>query len=134
MTCDTTRLAMQTGPDAAWPSGVAVHLAGCDDCAVAAVELSLRHAPAITVPPTFAVDVARRARLDTPPERPRISGAVVGAGAAAVLTAIALASFGTGGGTPALVPVAVLLLAAGEAIVLAAWTLHGDILRARVRR
>jgi hypothetical protein len=129
-----TRSALQAGAEAAWPPGIVAHLAGCDDCAAAAVELSLRHAPAIRVPPTFAVDVARRVRLDTAPERQRISGALVGAGAAAVLTALALASFGTAGATPAAVPVAVLLLTAGEAIVLAAWTLHGDIVRTRVRR
>jgi hypothetical protein len=134
MMCDMAQAAMQAGPEAAWPSGVVAHLTGCDACAAAAVELSLRHPPAIMVPPTFAVDVARRARLATPPERQRISGAMVGAAAAAVLTAIALASFGMAGGTPAAVPVAVLLLSAGEAIVLAAWTLHGDIVRARVRR
>ena len=134
MTCDMTRSALQAGPDAAWPPGVVAHLTGCDDCAAAAVELSLRLAPAITVPSAFAFDVARRVRLETPPERQRISGALVGAGAAAVLAALALAAFGTAGAMPAAVPVAVLLLTAGEAIVLAAWTLHGDVVRARVRR
>ena len=134
MTCEAIRAAMLAGGSAEWPPDLVAHLAECDDCAAFAVELSLRHAPAIAIPPTFAADVARRARLDTPPEAQRISGAAAGAGAAAVLTAIALASFGTAEGTAAVVPFAALLLACGEAIVLAAWTLHGDVVRARLRR
>jgi hypothetical protein len=125
---------MLAGHEAEWPPGAVAHLAGCDSCAAAAVELSLRHAPAIALPPTFAVDVARRARLDAPPEAPRISGAAVGAGAAAtVLSAIALASVGRAEGTAAVIHVAALLLACGEAIVLAVWTMHADVTRARWR-
>jgi hypothetical protein len=133
MTCEATRAVMLAG-DGAWPSDVQAHLAGCESCAVLAVELSLRQAPAIAVPPTFAADVARRARLEAPSEAQRLSGAAVGAGAAFVLIAFALAGVGTAGGTATVIPVAALLLACGEAIVLAAWTLHGDVVRARARR
>jgi hypothetical protein len=126
---------MLAGREAEWPSGLVAHLAGCESCAAAAVEQSLRHAPAITVPPTFGADVARRARLETPPEAMRISGAVVGAGAAAaILIATALASFGMAEGTGSVIPVAALLLACGEAIVLAVWTVEGDVVRAHMRR
>jgi hypothetical protein len=132
MTCETTRAAMLVG-DADWPSDLLAHLARCESCAMVAVELSLQQAPAIAVPPTFAADVARRARLEAPSEAQRLSGAAVGAGAAFVLIAFALAAVGTGDATAAVIPVAALLLACGEAIVLAAWTLHGDVVRARAR-
>jgi hypothetical protein len=125
---------MRSGGDVEWPSGVPVHLARCDDCAAVAVELSLRHAPVVAVPPTFAADVARRARLEAPPAARRISGVAVGAGTAALVIAIAVASFGTVEPTASVLPAAALLLACGEAIVLAAWTLHGDVVRARPRR
>jgi hypothetical protein len=120
--------------DAEWPAGVLQHVAGCDGCAAAAVELSLRHTPAIAVPPTFAVDVARRARLETPPGRRPLSGATVGIAAAAVLVGIATAWSGVSAPSAAVVPVAALLLACGEVIVLVAWTLDTDVTRASWRR
>ncbi len=136
MTCDMTRAAMQAGPEAAWPSTVVAHLTGCDDCTAIAVALSLERGPVIAIPPTFAIDVARRARLDTPTEPRRVSGVVAGICAAAVLAAVAFASFGTVVGMGAVEPVAIaaLLVACGEAIVLAAWTLDTDVTRARWRR
>jgi hypothetical protein len=133
MTCEATRSVMLAG-DVDWPSDVQAHLAGCESCAAVAVELSLQQAPAISVPPTFAADVARRARLEAPSEAQRLSGATVGAGAAFVLIALAFAAVGTVDVTATVIPVAALLLACGEAIVLAAWTLHGDVVRARARR
>lgn len=134
MTCEAVRAAMLAGREAEWPSGVLAHLAGCDSCAAAAVELSLQRAPAIAIPPTFAADVARRARLDAPPETPTLSGATVGVGAAGVLAGIAAAWFGVSDPATAVVPAAALLLACGEAIVLAVWTLNADVTRARWRR
>ena len=135
MTCDMTRAAMQAGPDAAWPSPSsriwpAARLRGDRRRVVAGTRA--RDA----IPPTFAIDVARRARLDTPTEPRRVSGVVAGICAAAVLAAVAFASFGTVVGMGAVEPVAIaaLLVACGEAIVLAAWTLDTDVTRARWRR
>jgi hypothetical protein len=134
MTCETTRAAMLTSGEAEWASGVLAHLAGCDACAAVAIDLSLRRAPDIAIPPAFAADVARRARLDAPPEMPRSSGVTVGIGAAGVLVGIAVVWLGVSGPPTAVVPAAAMLLACGEAIVLGVWTLHADVTRARWRR
>lgn len=134
MTCEATRTAMLAGAEGEWPSGVLAHLAGCDACAAVAVERSLQRAPAIAISPTFAADVARRARLDTSPAMPHLSGVTVGIGAAGVLGGIAVIWFGVSAPSTAVVPAAALLLACGEAIVLAAWALHADVTRARWRR
>jgi hypothetical protein len=134
MTCDAVRAAMLAGDEAEWPSGVLAHLAACDSCTDVAVERALRRAPAIAIPPAFAVDVARRARLDAPPEMPHLSAATVGIGAVSVLIGVAVAWFGLSEPSVAVVPAAALLLACGEAVVLAAWTLDTDVTRARWRR
>jgi hypothetical protein len=125
---------MLAGGEAEWPSGVLAHLAECDACADVAVERSLQRAPSIAIPPAFAADVARRARLEPPPDAPHVGGLAVGIGAAGVLSGIAAAWFGVSEPSTAVVPAAALLLASGEAIVLAAWTLHMDVTRARWRR
>jgi len=134
MTCEAVRAAMQADREAGWPSDALAHLAECDSCAAAAVELSLQRAPAIVIPPTFAADVARRVRLDAPPETPHLSGVTVGVGAAGVLVGIAAAWFGVSDPATAATPAAALLLACGEGIVLAVWTLNADVTRARWRR
>jgi hypothetical protein len=134
MTCEAVRAAMLAGGETEWPPGVLAHLAGCDSCADAAVERSLQRAPAIAIPPTFAADVARRARLDAPPEASHVSGLTVGIGAAGALAGIAAAWLGVSGERAAMLPAATLLLACGETIVLAAWTLHTDVTRAQWRR
>ena len=134
MTCEAVRAALLAGSEAEWPAGVLTHLAACDACALVAVEQSLHRAPAIAIPPTFAADVARRARLDTPPEVPHPRGVMVGIGASGVLAGIAVAWLGLSAPATAFVPVAALLLACGEAIVLTAWTLDTDVTRASWRR
>ena len=134
MTCETVRAALLAGGAAESAPGLLAHLAECDDCAAFAVELSLQRAPAVTVPSTFAADVARRARQDPPPEMPHLSGAGVGIGAAGVVVGLAATWFGLSDPSTAAVPIAALLLACGEAIVLAAWTLDADVTRARWRR
>ena len=134
MTCETVRAAMQAGYEAAWPSAVLAHLAECDDCAAFAVDLSLQRAPVPVIPRTFAADVARRARLEAPPELPHLSRVTVGIGAAGVLAAVAVAWFGVSEPSTAVIPLAALLLACGEAIVLAVWTLDTDVTRASWRR
>lgn len=65
---------------------------------------------------------------------PHLSGVTVGIGAAGVLGGIAVTWFGASAPSTAVLPAAALLLACGEVIVLAAWTLHADVTRARWRR
>jgi hypothetical protein len=125
---------MRAEREAAWPSGVRAHLAGCEDCAAIAIELWLQQAPASAIPSTFAADVARRVRQEASPERARPSGIAVSIGAAGILLGIAVAWIGVSGEPTAILPVATLLLACGEAIALAAWTLDADVIRARWRR
>ena len=120
--------------EAEWPSDVLAHLAGCDSCAAVAVEFLLQRAPEIRIPPTFAVDVARRARQDAPPEMGHLNGVTVGIGAAGMAAGLAAAWFGVSDRPTVVLPAAALLLACGEAIVLAVWTLHADVTRARWRR
>jgi hypothetical protein len=91
-----------------------------------AIDEALAQAPDVSVPPTFAVDVARRVRLDTPPAQGRVSGPTVGLAAATVLIALMAAWQATSDDPLAVVPLALLVLACGEAIVLAAWSLPGD--------
>jgi hypothetical protein len=134
MTCEAARAAMLAGGEAERRSVVVAHLAECDACADVAVERSLQRAPAIAIPRVFAADVARRARLETPPEVRRVSGAAVGIGAAGVLSGIAAAWFGVSEPSTAVVPAAALLLACSEAIVVAAWTLHTEVTLAHRRR
>jgi hypothetical protein len=134
MTCDDARPAMLAGHATGWPPAIIAHLAACDGCATLVVERSLQQAPAIAIPPTFAVDVARRARFDPQPGTRHVSGATVGLGAAGVLVGIALAGLALTGPPTAVLPVAALLLACGEALVLTAWALDTDVTRARWRR
>jgi hypothetical protein len=85
-----------------------------------AIERELRRPPAVSIPPTFAADVARRARLEARPgpamRRPQ-AGLVVAAG----LTALIAAWMAASDGAAAAVPIAALVLTGGEAIVLALW-------------
>ena len=127
MTCEAVRTAMLADDEAEWPSDVLAHLAGCDGCTAVALESSLRRAPAIAIPPAFAADVARRARLEAPPETPHVRGVTVAVGAAGALVGIVVAWLGLSGSSSGVVPAAVLLLSCGEAIVLAAWTLRADV-------
>jgi hypothetical protein len=132
MMCDTVRSAMAERVEADWPPDAIAHLAECDECARIAVEQMLQRPPAVAIPATFAADVARRARLETPPAAPSSSGLTAGVSAAAVVSAAA--AWHAGSDPASVLPAAVLLLACGEAIVLAAWTLHSDVTRARWRR
>jgi hypothetical protein len=134
MECEAVRTAMLAGGEAEWPSGVLAHLAGCDGCTAVALESSLRRVPAIAIPPAFAADVARRARLDASPETPHVRGVTAGVGAAGVLIGIVVAWLGLSGSSSGVVPATVLLLSCAEAIVLAAWTLRADVTHARWRR
>jgi hypothetical protein len=133
MTCDAIRDVLLAASDATWPSGVLAHLAECETCAALAVEITLQRAPAVSVPATFAADVARRARLEAspPPGNPR--GLMAGVCVATVVMAAATAWLGTVGAPDAATPAAVLLLSGGEAIVLAVWASQSDVLRARPR-
>ena len=134
MTCETVRAAIQAGDESGWSSGVLAHVAACDDCATFAVERSLQRAPEPVIPQTFAVDVARRARLEAPPEVPRVNRVTMGIGAAGLAAALAADWFGVSDSSAAVLPLAALLLVSGEAIVFAAWTLNTDVTRARWRR
>ena len=134
MTCDTIRAAILAARDGAWPAAAQAHLAGCDDCAAFVVEWTLRQVPSVAVPPTFAIHVARRARLEGRPAA-RSSALTIGLAAAAILLVGAAVAWAVApAGPSALLPAAALLLACGEAIVLAAWTLDMDVTRARWRR
>src|SRR4051812_30451272 len=104
MTCEAVRTAVLADGDAEWPSGVLAHLAGCDGCTAVAVERSLQRAPAVAMPPTFAVDVARRARLEAWPETPHVRGVTVGVGAAGVLVGMVVAWLGLSGSSYTVVP------------------------------
>jgi hypothetical protein len=134
MRCEAVRTAMLADDEAEWLPDVLAHLAGCDGCTAVALESSLRRAPAIAIPPAFAADVARRARLEAPPETPHVRGVTVGVGAAGVLVGIVVAWLTVSGSSSGVVPGAVLLLSCGEAILLAAWTLRADVTHARWRR
>ena len=105
------------------PLGVLAHLAGCDGCTAVALESSLRRAPAIAIPPAFAADVARRARLETPLKRLTCAASRWMSVSAGVLVGIVVAWLGLSGSSSGVVSAAVLLFSCGEAIVLAAWTL-----------
>jgi hypothetical protein len=85
-----------------------------------AIDRELRRAPAVSIPPTFAADVARRARLEAPPAVP-MRGPQAGLVAAAALIALIAGWMAASDGLAAAVPVAALVLAGGEAIVLALW-------------
>jgi hypothetical protein len=134
MTCETARTALTAGTDAVWPAAAQAHLAGCEDCAAFVVEWTLRQVPRVAIPVTFAADVARRARLEARPAS-RSSAPTIGLAAAAMLLAGAGIAWLVAPTAPsAVLPAAALLLACGEAIVLAAWTLDTDVTRARWRR
>jgi len=134
MTCETARAAIVAAGEAAWPAGAQAHLAGCDDCAAFVVDWTLGQAPSVAIPATFAADVARRARLEASPAG-RSSAQTIGFAAAAVLLAGAGVAWSVAPSGPfAVLPAAALLLACGEAIVLAAWTLDPDVTGARWRR
>jgi hypothetical protein len=124
MTCEIARARIVAAGDAAWPSGAQAHLAGCEDCAAFVVEWTLGQAPPVAIPATFAVDVARRARLEAEPASRRSRALTVGLVAAAVLLAAAVLAWSIApDGSSAALPAAIFLLACGEAIVLAAWSL-----------
>jgi hypothetical protein len=127
MTCDTTRAAILAARDDAWPAAAQAHLAGCDDCAAFVVEWTLRQVPPVVVPPTFAVDVARTARLEPLPASTQSIAPAIGLATAGCLLVGALAWFLA---TEGPLPAAALLLASGEAIVLAAWSLAPDRIHA----
>jgi hypothetical protein len=133
MTCEAVRAAMAAGDEAGWPSGLLAHLTECEGCAALAVEWTLRQSPPVAVPASFAADVARRARLAAPSPVPRTRGVTAGLAAAAAVSVLAVAWVGAGH-PPALLPAAVLLLAAGEAIALALWSLSDDGFGPRARR
>jgi hypothetical protein len=129
MTCETVRAAIASAGDA-WPAAAHAHLAGCEACAMFAVEWRLQQAPPVSVPAGFAVDVTRRARLEADPASRRSYGLAIGLAAAfALLVAAAAASRLTADGALAPLAMAFLLLACGEAIVLAAWSVGADVQR-----
>ena len=132
MTCETTRAALQATRDGDWPPDVAAHLATCDACVDAAIDHALRQRPAVTAPASFAAGVVRRARVERPAVRHRsraaIAGVAAGSAVAAGLIGWLVVSDAAGVGLAS----AVLLLAAAETIVLAAWAMQGDVVRARV--
>jgi hypothetical protein len=135
MTCETARAAITAAGDTAWPAGAQAHLAGCEDCAAFVVEWTLRQPSPVAIPATFAVDVARRARLEAKPARSRSSAPTIGLVAAVVLLAgVGIAWSAAPDESSAVLPAAAFLLACGEAIVLAAWALPSDAVRATVPR
>ena len=134
MTCETARAAILAAGEDVWPAAVQAHLAGCEDCAAFVVERTLRQAPPVTIPVTFAADVARRARLEPRPAS-RSRALTIGLAAAAVLPAGAGVAWSVAPSEPSAgLPAAALLLACGEAIVLAAWTLDTNVTPTRWRR
>lgn len=123
MTCQTTRAAITDAVDRTLPADALAHMAGCGDCAAFAVEWTLRQAPPVAIPATFAADVARRARLEPAAAPARSNGLTIGVAAAALfLAAAGIAWRMSPGGPSALLPASLFLLACGEAIVLAAWS------------
>jgi hypothetical protein len=129
MTCDAIRAALAAGREATWLPGVRAHLAGCEACAGLVVEWSLRQAPEGDVPATFAVDVARLARVAASSgARPR-RGPKAGLVAALIAIGLAAAWQAASDDPLAVGPVAALLFACGEAILLAAWFLTADPFR-----
>jgi hypothetical protein len=131
MTCEIARARIVAAGDAAWPSAAQAHLAGCEDCAAFVVEWTLGQAPPVAIPATFAIDVARRARLEAEPASRRSRALTVGLVAAAVLLVAAVLAWSVApDGSSAALPAAALLLACGEAIVLAAWALPSEELGA----
>jgi hypothetical protein len=134
MTCETARAALLAAGQVEWRAAAQAHLGGCENCAIFLVEWTLQQAPPVEIPATFAIDVARRARLEARPAS-RSSALIVGLTAAIVLLAGAgVAWFVAPIGPSAALPAAALLLACGEAIVLAAWSLDTDLTRTRWRR
>jgi hypothetical protein len=131
MTCERVRAAIVSADEAdAGSAAVRAHLAACEACAMFAVEWSLRQAPPVGVPASFAADVARRARVEAGAASRRSSGPAIGLAAAfALLVAAAIASRTTSDGALGLLPMALLLLACGEAIVFAAWSVGADVQR-----
>jgi hypothetical protein len=133
MTCETTRAVIQATADGDWPPGVAAHLATCDACVEAAIDRALRQRPAGTVPASFAVDVARRARVyqEARPTRSRglLAGVATGSAVAAGLIAWVAWSDASGAGLPS----AALMLAVAETVVLSAWATQGGVVRSGVR-
>lgn len=133
MTCETTRAALQATAGGDWPPDVAAHLATCGACVEAAIEQALRQRPAGTAPASFAVDVARRARVEQGP-RPRrsrglLAGFSTGSAVAAGLIAWVAWSDASGAGLPS----AALMLVVAETIALAAWATQGGVVRSRFR-
>jgi hypothetical protein len=123
MTCETVRAVIASGD--AWPAAAHAHLAGCEACALFAVEWTLQQAPPFDVPATFAADVVRRARLGSGAASGRSAAAAIGfATAALLLVAAVFASVVATNGALAALPAGLFLLASGEAIVLAAWSVR----------
>jgi len=126
---------MQAKTAGDWPPDVAAHLATCDACVEAAIDQALRQRPAGTAPASFAVDVARRARVEQEaPARPRrsrglLAAVATGSAAATGLIAWVACSDASGVGLPS----AALMLAVAETIVLSAWATQGSVVRSRFR-
>ena len=133
MTCETTRAAIQATARGDWPPDVAAHLATCDACVEAAIDRALRQRPAGTAPASFAVDVARRARVElgTRPRRSHglLAGVATGSAVAAGLIGWVAWSDTSGAGLPS----AALMLAVAETIMLSAWATQGGVVRSRFR-
>jgi hypothetical protein len=120
MTCDAVRSAMTATAAGEWTSEMRAHVAGCEACASEAVERALPCPPAVDVPPTFAADVARRARLAAPVVTRRAVAPLVGLAAAAVVIVLCAAWMAISDDPATSAPIAAMLLAGGEAIVFAA--------------
>lgn len=133
MTCETARAALQATARGDWPPHVAAHLATCDACVEAAIDQALRQRPAGAAPASFAVDVARRARVEQEarPRRSRglLAGFATGSTVAAGLIAWVAWSDPSGAGLPS----AALMLVVAETIVLSAWATQGGVIRSRFR-
>ena len=133
MSCEAMRAAMHVNGGGEWPPEVVAHLATCDACIEAAIALALRQRPTTAVPASFAVDVARRARVDVPIASGLSRGVLValtGSILAFVVLAVWLAAAGA---DRAALPITALLLAFAEGIVLVAWTMQIDVVSQRFR-
>lgn len=131
MSCDAIRAAMQAAGDGEWPPAVAAHLATCHACVDVAIDLALRQRPASVSPPSFAADVARRARLEPTARRGQSHGLGLGVASGIVAAAAPAAWVASSGAVPPGLPIAVLLLILGECIALFALTLQTEVVRTR---
>lgn len=133
MTCETTRAAIQATSGGDWPPDVAAHLATCDACVEAVIDQALRQRPAGTAPASFAVDVARRARVEQGARPRRSRGVLAGFATGGAVTAGLIAWVACSDVSGAGLPSAALMLAVVETIVLSAWATEGGVVRSRFR-